>query len=170
MPKGGKRNGAGRPKGGQYGESTKTIRIPVSQEDRVLKFIRNKEYALPIFACGVSAGFPSPADDYLEGSLDLNEHLIRQPAATFFVRAKGDSMNGAGIHDGDLLVVDRSVDAKNGNVVIAVVNGELSVKRYLRSGQKFSLVPENPDYSPIIINEDDDIRLWGVVTNVIHQL
>ena len=170
MPKGGKRNGAGRPKGGQYGENTKTIRIPVSQEDRILKFIRNKEYALPIFACGVSAGFPSPADDYLEGSLDLNEHLIRQPAATFFVRAKGDSMIGAGIHDGDLLVVDRSADAKNGNVVIAVVNGELSVKRYLRSGQNFSLVPENPDYPPITINEGDDIRLWGVVTNVIHQL
>ena len=104
------------------------------------------------------------------GSLDLNEHLIRQPAATFFVRAKGDSMIGAGIHDGDLLVVDRSADAKNGNVVIAVVNGELSVKRYLRSGQNFSLVPENPDYPPITINEGDDIRLWGVVTNVIHQL
>ena len=89
MPKGGKRNGAGRPKGGQYGESTKTIRIPVSQEDRVLKFIRNKEYALPIFACGVSAGFPSPADDYQEGSLDLNEHLIRQPADNLLRKSKG---------------------------------------------------------------------------------
>ena len=87
---------------------------------------------MPIFACGVSAGFPSPADDYLEGSLDLNEHLIRQPAATFFVRAKGDSMIGAGIHDGDLLVVDRSVNAKNGNVVIAVVNREISVKSSIR--------------------------------------
>lgn len=170
MPKGGKREGSGRPKGGQYGEKTKTIRIPVSQEERILKFVRNKEYALPIFACGVSAGFPSPADDYLEGSLDLNDYLIRQPAATFFVRAKGDSMIGAGIHDGDLLVVDRSADAKNGNVVIAVINGELSVKRYLRSGKKASLVPENPEYQPIIINEEDDVRLWGIVTNVIHSL
>ncbi len=170
MPRGGKRKGAGRPKGGQYGEGTKTIRIPLSQADRVLRFIRNKEYALPIFACGVSAGFPSPADDYLEGSLDLNEHLIREPAATFFVRAKGDSMIGAGIHDGDLLVVDRSAEAKNGNVIIAIINGELSVKRYLRSKNQFELVPENPKYKPIRINEGDDVRVWGIVTNVIHQL
>ena len=79
-------------------------------------------------------------------------------------------MIGAGIHDGDLLVVDRSADVKNGNVVIAVINGELSVKRYLRSGKKASLVPENPEYQPIIINEEDDVRLWGIVTNVIHSL
>ena len=151
MPRGGKRKGAGRPKGGQYGEDTKTIRIPSSQVDRILRFIHNKEYALPIFACGVSAGFPSPADDYLEGSLDLNEHLIREPAATFFVRAKGDSMIGSGIHDGDLLVVDRSAEAKNGNVIIAVINGELSVKRYLHSKNQGTIRFHNICRVPIII-------------------
>ena len=87
-----------------YGEETKPVRIPVSMVDRVLRFVRHKEFALPLYASGVSAGFPSPADDYLEGSLDLNEHLVKEPAATFFVRARGDSMVGAGIHDGDLLV------------------------------------------------------------------
>ena len=79
-------------------------------------------------------------------------------------------MIGAGIHDGDLLVVDRSAEAKNGNVIIAIINGELSVKRYLRSKNQFELVPENPKYKPILINEGDDVRVWGVVTNVIHQL
>lgn len=171
MTRGGKRKGAGRPKGGgPYGEKTKPVRIPLSQVERVLRFVCNREYALPLFACRVSAGFPSPADDYLEGSLDLNEHLVREPAATFFVRARGDSMIGAGIHDGDLLVVDRSTKAKNGSVVIASVNGELSVKRYLRSNGEVRLVPENPAYQPIPLNEDDDARLWGVVTNVVHRL
>ncbi len=170
MTRGGKRAGAGRPKGGLYGEETKPVRIPASQVERVLRFVRQKEYALPLYACGVSAGFPSPADDYLEGSLDLNAHLVREPAATFFVRADGDSMTGAGIRDGDLLVVDRSVEAKHGSVVIASVNGELTVKRYHRENGRASLLPENPAYRPILLNEEDDARLWGVVTNVIHPL
>ena len=171
MSRGGKRKGAGRPKGvGPYGEEAKPVRIPVSQVDRVLRFVRNREYALPLFACRVSAGFPSPADDYLEGALDLNEHLVGEPAATFFVRARGDSMTGAGIHDGDLLIVDRSRQAKNGSVVIASVNGELSVKRYSRSNGQARLMPENPAYPPITLNEDDDARLWGVVTSVVHRL
>ena len=89
MPKGGKRDGAGRPKGGQYGELTKTIRIPVSQEDRVLKFIRNKEYALPIFACGVSAGFPSPADDYLEGTFGSKRTSHSTTRRHLFRKGKG---------------------------------------------------------------------------------
>ena len=171
MAKGGRREGAGRPKGqGPYGEATKPVRLPVSMVDRVLRFVQRKEAAIPLYACGVSAGFPSPADDYLEGALDLNERLIREPAATFFARAKGDSMIGAGIHDGDLLVVDRSMEAKDGRVVIAAVNGELTVKRLARKKDKAWLEPENPAYSPIYLNEEDDVRIWGVVTNVIHPL
>ena len=100
----------------------------------------------------------------------MNECLIREPAATFFVRAKGDSMIGAGIHDGDLLVVDRSAEPRDGRVVIAVINGELTVKRLARKNGKARLEPENPAYQPISFNEDDDVRLWGVVTNVIHPL
>ncbi|MBC8349581.1 MAG: translesion error-prone DNA polymerase V autoproteolytic subunit [Verrucomicrobia bacterium] len=171
MGRGGKRKGAGRPMGGgAYGEATHPVRIPLSQVDRVLRFVREKEYALPLYASRVSAGFPSPADDYVESALDLNEHLVREPAATFFVRAQGESMIGAGIHDGDLLVVDRSVEATDGKVVIASINGELTVKRYVRRNGKVWLAPENPAYRALILNEEDDVRLWGVVKNVIHPL
>ena len=123
-----------------------------------------------MYASGVSAGFPSPADDYLEGSLDLNAHLVREPTATFFVRAQGESMIDAGIHDGDLLVVDRSEQARSGRVVIASINGELTVKRYVRREGKAWFEPENKAYQAILLNEEDDIRMWGVVTNVIHPL
>lgn len=125
---------------------------------------------MPLYASGVSAGFPSPADDYLEGSLDLNTHLVHEPSATFFVRARGDSMINAGIHDGDLLVVDRSVEATDGKVVIVSLNGELTVKRFHQAKGKSWLLPENPDYPPISLNEEDETHLWGVVTNVIHPL
>lgn len=92
-------------------------------------------YKLPIFLGRLPAGFPSPADDYLEGKLDITKHLVKHPAATFYVRVSGDSMLGAGIHCGDLLVVDRSLEAKNGNVVVAVLDGDLTVKRlYKREG------------------------------------
>jgi DNA polymerase V len=168
---GGKRQGAGRPKGtNQYGESTKPVRIPISKIDRVLRFLRKREDELPLYGHAVPAGFPSPADDYAEGVLDLNTHLVREPTATFFVRARGDSMLGAGIHDGDLLVVDRSLEASDGKVVIVSINGELTVKRLRQSKDKAWLVPENPDYPSITFQEQDDTHLWGVVTNVIHSL
>ncbi len=171
MPRGGKRRGAGRPAGqGRYGEPTRPVRLPVSLVDRVLRFIRNGETAIPLYACGVSAGFPSPADDYLEGALDLNEHLVRKPAATFFVRARGDSMTGAGIHDGDLLVVDRSLEAVDGRIVIAAVNGELTVKRLAKTKGPPRLEAENPAYAPIELNTEDSVHLWGVVTSVIHRV
>ena len=117
-----------------------------------------------------SAGFPSPADDYLEGVLDLNAHLVREPTATFFVRANGESMIGAGIHDGDLLVVDRSARVTDGKVVIVALNGELTVKRLRKQKGKSWLVPENSKFKPILIREEDDTHLWGVVTSVIHSL
>lgn len=124
----------------------------------------------PLFKSGVSAGFPSPAADYEEGKLDLNKHLIRNPAATFFVRANGDSMIGAGIYTGDLLVVDRSLEPADKSVVIAVVNGELTVKRIrLRKG-KIALEPENENYAACQITDCVQFEVWGVVTNVIHAL
>lgn len=171
MPRGGKRKGAGRPLGqGPFGEPTKPVRLPVSLVDRVQRFVRNREASIPLYACGVSAGFPSPADDYLEGALDLNEHLIHQPAATFFVRARGDSMIGASIHDGDLLVVDRSLEAADGRIVIVAINGELTVKRLVTKRGRRHLEAENPAYAPIEFNSGDSVHLWGVVTNVIHEL
>ena len=106
-------------------------------------------YALPIFLGRLPAGFPSPADDYLEGKLDLNRHLIKHPAATFFVRVTGDSMIGAGIHSGDLLVVDRSLEPADKNVVVAVLDGELTVKRLFKQNGILRLLPENLNYQPI---------------------
>ena len=125
---------------------------------------------LPYFEAKVSAGFPSPAGDYEESRLDLNKHLIKNPAATFFVQVSGDSMVGAGIHHNDILIVDRSLEAKSGNVIIAVLNGELTVKRIRIRRKKIFLEPENPDYQSQQIAEGSEFEVWGVVTNVIHAL
>jgi DNA polymerase V len=117
---------------------------------------------LPLFLSKISAGFPSPAEDYVEKTLDLND-FITHPAATFFVKAEGDSMIGAGIHAGDLLIVDRSLEPKHRNIVIAVVNGDMTVKRLLKKTGCWLLVPENPNYPTITMAEGDQI--WGVVIN-----
>jgi DNA polymerase V len=124
----------------------------------------------PFFEAVVPAGFPSPATDYEEDKLDLNKYLIKHPAATFFIKAAGDSMIGAGIHCGDLLVVDRSLEAKDNNVVIAVVNGELTVKRIRIRRKRITLEPENGGYSAREITKDTQFEVWGVVTGVIHKL
>lgn len=125
---------------------------------------------LPLFMARIPAGFPSPADDYVEGSLDLNELLVRHPAATFFVRVSGDSMTGAGIHSGDVLVVDRAESARNRSVIIAALNGELTVKRLVREKGRACLVSENPDYAPMDVTGDTQFEVWGVVVHVIHSL
>lgn len=124
----------------------------------------------PLFEAKVPAGFPSPAADYEEDKLDLNRHLIKNPAATFFVRVSGDSMEGAGIHHSDLLVVDRSIEPRDKSIVIAVINGELTVKIIKIKGKKITLEPGNKNYPVQEIAEDTEFEVWGVVTNVIHQL
>lgn len=125
---------------------------------------------LPMFLESVSAGFPSPADDYLEDRLDLNDYLIRNPSATFFVRVTGDSMTDAGIYSGDVLVVDRSLNPKDGNIIIAAIDGELIVKRMQRIKNKIYLLPENKRYKPIEISSEMNFEVWGVVTTVIHSV
>ncbi len=125
---------------------------------------------IDLFISTVSAGFPSPADDYIDQQLDLHRHLIRNPAATFFLRAQGESMLGAGIHDGDLLIVDRSLEASHNRIVIAAVDGELTVKRLMRRKNKVLLMPENTDYQEIDITEREHVHIWGVVSYVIHKL
>lgn len=171
MPQGGKREGAGRPKGRNiYGEATKPIRVPLSKIQDIKAFLKNgNKIELPLYSNSVSAGFPSPADDYIECKLDLNEFLIHHPAATFFVRASGDSMNDAGIQSGDMLIVDRSLEATHGKIVIAAINGELTVKRLSRQANQVKLIPANKNYQPIDITADQDIVIWGVVTHVIHE-
>jgi len=125
---------------------------------------------LPLFLAPVSAGDPQSAEDYIEQKLDIGRYLIRNPSTTFLVRVTGDSMIGAGIHSGDMLVVDRSIEPSDGRIVIAVIDGELTVKRLRRRGRKIMLMPENPNYEPVTFRSDADIPVWGVVTSVIHSL
>ena len=194
MGHGGKRPGTGRKKGsGKYGEPTTAIRIPVSMLEAVTAMLiqfpkrlkpepgRTRvsevhaasvqtQQPLTLYATRVAAGSPSPTEDYTEGKLDLNTYLLRNPGATFFVRVSGDSMIEAGIHPGDLLIVDRSLPPAVGKVVIAVINGELTVKRLFRERGKLFLMPENPAYPSLEITEEMDFMIWGVVTSVIHPL
>ncbi len=136
----------------------------------LLRAICSGGLTLPLFLFRVPAGFPSPAEDYLEHSLDIGERLIRHPKATFFMWAEGDSMTGAGINDGDLLVVDRAVQARDKSVVIARINEEFCVKRLRIIAGKYWLYPENPEFEPIEICEGDDAEIWGVVTHAITEL
>lgn len=136
----------------------------------ILGYTRRTECACPLVSATVPAGFPSPADDYVDQRLDLNDHLIAHPEATFFVRVHGDSMTGAGIQSGDLLVVDRSLQPADGHVVIAIVDGELTVKRVRQRDGQLWLLPENPDFAPTRILPETDFEVWGVATSVIHKL
>lgn len=125
---------------------------------------------IPLFSSSVAAGFASPADDHLEAELDLNEYLIAHPSETFFVRAKGDSMQQAGIFDKDLLIVDRSLTPKDNDIVIAAVAGQLTVKRLVVKLGKPWLYPANPSYKPIPIKEGSELHVWGVVIHAIHKI
>ena len=125
--------------------------------------------AIPLFSDAISAGFPSPAQDYIEQTLDLNELCIKHPAATFFVRVEGDSMVNAGIFPNDILVIDRSIQATQGDIVVASLYGEFTVKE-LVLGANPCLLPHNPAYQPISIPEGSDMEIFGVVTNVIRNL
>lgn len=127
---------------------------------------------IPLAEQSVKAGFPSPAQDYMEGEIDLNDVLIRHREATFYVRISGDSMQDAGILDGDLAVVDRQIEASDGNFVIAFVDGEFTIKQFKidESGTFGWLVPWNKHFSPIRVDETNRFMIWGVVTYVIHQM
>jgi DNA polymerase V len=117
----------------------------------------------------VEAGFPSPADDHLERGIDLNEELIRNPAATFLVRVKGDSMRDAGIHAGDVLIVDKSLTPTDRKIVVAMIDGNFTVKRFRKRGARVFLEAENPDFSPIEVTEGQELSIFGVVSYIIHQ-
>lgn len=125
---------------------------------------------LPLFIARVSAGFPSPADDHIDKNLDLNEFLIKHPAATFFVRVAGNSMVNAGIRSGDLLIVDKALEPADNKIVVAALNGELTVKRIRKIKGKLFLAPENNEYQPIEIDPEAQFEVWGVVTHVIQTL
>jgi DNA polymerase V len=124
---------------------------------------------LNLYTSQIPAGFPSPAEDFMEKRLDLNDHLIHNPTATFLVRVKGNSMVNAGIFDGDLLIIDRSIEAADGKIILGVLNGEFTIKRISKRGKKLLLSPENDSFKPIEITEEMDFQIWGVVTYSIHK-
>jgi DNA polymerase V len=209
MGRGGKRVGAGRPKGsGKYGEPTKAMRVPQSladQLDPILKNWKTDSYQgldasdsddlamilqtlqanspqsnvqplrssvaqlIPLYSHSVAAGLPASVDEAIEEKLDLNLALTRDPSRSFCVRANGDSMIDAGIQDGDVMVVDTSIEASDNDIVIAVINSELTVKRLRQTSENLWLQPENANYPAIIVTEETDLRVLGVVTCTIHQ-
>ncbi len=126
--------------------------------------------ALPIASESISAGFPSPADDYLEAGIDLNKELVTHPASTFFLRVSGESMSGAGINNGDLLIVDRSLDPHPGNIVVAILDGAFTLKRLTHHQGRLRLEAENPDYPPFELNNYEEVQVWGVAIYSIHKL
>lgn len=137
--------------------------------DALYKPVFSSCYQLPLFGSTVAAGFPQPGDDCVESRLNLND-LIEHPHATFFARVAGDSMRGAGVFHGDIVVVDRSLEATEGRVVVAVVNGEMLIKRVSTKGDRLFLLAENPDYPPLEVTDEMDFQVWGVVTKVVHDL
>lgn len=142
--------------------------FPIAVVD-VLQAVVGPEQPVPYFNTSIPAGFPSPADDYIERHLDLNDFMVKHPSATFFVRVEGESMRDAGILSGDMLVVDRSLTPSHGRIVVAVVDGEFTVKRILIENDEVYLSPENEAFTPIKINPDSQFQIWGVVTYVIHK-
>lgn len=181
---GGRRAGAGRK--ALFKEPTRPMRIPESRMEAVRLFLLAETYPeagitpmtilsgtmlreIPVFASGIRAGFPSPADDHAEPGLDLNE-LVQNPASTFCAWAEGDSMIDLGILDGDLMIIDRSLNPRHDDVVVADMNGAFTVKRLVRKATGDFLMPANPDYPAIPIGPADELRIWGVVVRVIHDL
>jgi len=193
--RGGARPGAGRPaKSGRFGEPTRPLRVPESQVSTILAYLdgmvagdaasaetivlgvrateARRSTSIRRFAARVPAGFPSPAADYEDDPLDFNARLIAKghEAATFVVRVSGWSMVGAGVSDGDEVVVDRAITPRDGHVVVAALNGELVVKRLRIRGGKMMLVSENPHYPERVLVAGDELVIWGVATNVLHAL
>jgi DNA polymerase V len=131
--------------------------------------IISDDITIPFFESSVAAGIPALADDHVAMRLNLNQHLVKNPTTTFSVRVKGDSMMDAAIYDGDLLIVDRSLAPKDSDIAICIVDGEFTVKRLQLQNGTVLLLPENPDYPPIVVDESNDFQIWGIVTYVIHQ-
>jgi DNA polymerase V len=126
--------------------------------------------SLPFVESGISAGFPSPALDFIDISIDLNKHLIKHPSATFYGRVKGDSLKNAGIDTGDLLIIDRSLEPTNGKIAVCFIDGEFTAKRIQINKKEILLIPENENYQPIKVTQENDFLIWGIVTHVIKNM
>jgi DNA polymerase V len=159
-------------RGRPQSEPTTVVRIPTRLKLEVLSLVEGSSRVIPFYTSKVAAGLPSPADDYMDEGLDLGARLVQEPASTFAVRASGESMINAGIYDGTLLVVNRARKPKDNDIVIAVVNGDLTVKRMRTSNVDSAiwLCPENEMFKPLKVTEEMNMSIWGVVTTIINEL
>jgi DNA polymerase V len=137
---------------------------------QIFKTKQSKKIFLPIYSSTVHAGFPSPADDYMDAKIDLNEHFISRPSSTFLACVEGDSMTGVGIIPKDYIIVDRSEPVKDGSIVLATIDSEFTLKRYRKIKGRVFLIPENPKYQPIEIKGEMQFEVWGVVVGVTRKL
>lgn len=146
------------------------LKLHTSKKIDIYSALTESELQLPVVTEGISAGFPSPALDFVDLTIDLNKHLIKHPSATFYGRVKGQSLKNAGINEGDLLVIDRSLEPTNGKIAVCYIDGEFTAKRIKLTKNELWLLPENEDYKPIKIEKENDFLVWGVVTFVIKSL
>jgi DNA polymerase V len=146
--------------------------MPVNQNQKLSFFVPDfeSEIRIPYIKEGVSAGFPSPATDFMETNIDLNKELSENPLATFYIKVKGNSMIDAGINDKDVLVVDRSLEPQNNKIAICFIDGEFTVKRIKLEKDCLYLMPENSNYQPIKVIEENQLIIWGIVTYVIKNI
>jgi DNA polymerase V len=140
-------------------KSSKNLQVYAAMTETVLE--------LKYVQSGISAGFPSPADDFLDAGIDLNQELIKHPYSTFYGRVKGDSMRDVGIHNGDILIIDKSLEASNGRIAVCFIDGEFTVKKIKIEQNCCWLMPANENYKPIKVTSDNEFLIWGVVINVI---
>jgi len=138
-------------------------------KDKIYRFNDKESSGVDLYITSINAGFPSPAEDHVDVSLNLNDYLVKHPSSTFYIYVKGDSMIGSGIYDGDLMVVDRSLEPKSNNVVVAVIDGEFTVKKIYKNKNQIYLLPDNKNYKPIHIKEGMDFQVWGIITHSIHH-
>ena len=141
----------------------------VLNENKVIKSSTSKRTKIKLYTTSISAGFPSPAEDHMDVSLDINEYLVKHPSSTFYIYVRGDSMINSGIFDGDLLIIDKSLEVKSNSIVVAVINGEFTVKKIKKDSDNLYLIPDNKNYKPILLETNMDFQIWGVVTHAIHH-
>ena len=141
----------------------------VLNKNEIINFRKSKKTKIKLYTTSISAGFPSPAEDHMDISLDINEYLVKHPSSTFYIYVKGDSMIDSGIFDGDLLIVDRSLEVKSNSVVVAVIDGDFTVKKIKKDSGNLYLIPQNKKYKPILLENNMDFQIWGIVTYSISK-
>ena len=141
----------------------------ILRKKSIIKSDNKKKSKVQLYRTSISAGFPSPAEDHMDIGLDISEYLIKHPSSTFYIYVKGDSMINSGIFDGDLMIVDRSLEPQSNSVIIAVLNGDFTVKKIKKENNKIYLVPDNKKYDSILLDDSTEFQIWGVVTHTIHH-